>query len=60
MDRLVENLLEIHEIMSSATNFIKIRFCIEGIDKEHPHYKRLVQDTNILVQVLKKFSEQEL
>jgi len=56
MNKLLDNILKIHEIMSTADNFFFIRQNIESLDKNH-NYKKLVEDTNMLIEVLNAFSK---
>jgi hypothetical protein len=42
--------------MSTADKFFFIRQNIESLDKNH-NYKKLVEDTNMLIEVLNAFSK---
>lgn len=56
MNKLLDNLLEIHEIMSTVNKFFYIKENIEALDKNH-NYKKLVKDTDMLIEVLNAFSK---
>jgi hypothetical protein len=56
-NKVMENLLEIHMLMSEMSSFIPIQSCIRSLDKSIPAYQEFVRYTDTIVTVLKKFSE---
>lgn len=56
MNDLLNNLLTIYEKIGDATSFVHIKFNIESLDINSPNYKKLVDLTNTLIDVLNIFS----
>ena len=56
MNKLLKNLLEIHEIISTVNKFVHIRTNIEALNQNH-NYKKLFEDTDMLIEVLNAFSK---
>jgi hypothetical protein len=59
MNKLLENLLEIHEIMSDVEKFVNIKGHIESLDTNGEGYKQIVNETDILIRVLERFSKRK-
>jgi hypothetical protein len=59
-NKVMENLLEIHILMSEMSSFIPIQMCIRNLDESLPGYKEFLRYTDTIVTVLKKFSETPL
>ena len=55
MNKLLENILEIDEIISSVDKFVHIKTNIESLNTDGGSYKQLVNETNVLIEVLKAF-----
>jgi hypothetical protein len=53
MDKLVDNLLKIHEKIADVESFMSITSNIIMFG----YYDKLVEDTNLLLEVLNAFSE---
>ena len=58
MNKLLENLLVIHERIASVETFINIKMRVESLNTADANYQKLVEDTDLLVRVLTKFGEQ--
>jgi len=56
MNKLLDNILKIHEIISTVDKFFYIKENIEALDENH-NYKKLVKDTDMLIEVLNAFSK---
>ena len=56
MNKLLDNLLKIHERIADVESFINIKVNIESLAKNH-NYDKLVEDTDLLLEVLNAFSE---
>jgi hypothetical protein len=57
MNKLMKNLLEIHEIVNNIENFVNIKMHIESLDTEREGYKTIVDETDTLINILKQFSK---
>ena len=57
MNKLLENLLDIHEKMSDVIGFINIKMNIENLDEDNGNYRKLVDQTDLLINVLNVFSK---
>jgi hypothetical protein len=58
--KLMDNLLEIHMLISEMSSFIPIQMCVRSLDESLPAYKEFVRYTDTIISVLKKFSETPL
>jgi hypothetical protein len=56
MNKLLENLLIIHEKIASVETFMPIKAHIENLAQDE-NYKKLVKDTDLLVRVLTAFEK---
>lgn len=52
---LLSNLLTIYEKIGDATSFVYIKFNIESLDINSSNYKKLVEQTNTLIDILNIF-----
>lgn len=57
MNKLLSNLLDIHEKISDTKNFVNIKVNIENLNEDDGNYKKLVDQTNLLIHILTVFSE---
>lgn len=57
MNKLLKNLLNIHEKISDVKSFINIKVNIENLNENDGNYKKLVDQTDLLIQILTIFSE---
>lgn len=55
--KLMEDLLEIHMLMSEMSSFIPIQMCIRSLDENAPAYKEIVKYSSKIVDVLTTFSK---
>lgn len=55
-NKLLKNILEIHEIVSDIEKFVNIKMNIESLEK-NGNYKKVVKDTDMLINVLNAFSK---
>ena len=56
-NKLMKNLLKIHELIDTMDSFIPIKVNVDNLDEKNPVYRRIVSQTNILVSVLEAFSK---
>lgn len=57
MNELLDNLLTIHEKMSDIVSFVNVKTNIEALNQDAPSYKKMVENTNMLIEVITKFGE---
>lgn len=60
MNKLLDNLLTIHEKLDDIEGFIHIKGNIENLDQVDDDYKKLVDQTDLLVSILTIFSKKNL
>ena len=57
MNKLLDNLLTIHENLSDIVKFVNIKMNVESLDQSTINYIDLVDNTDLLVKVLTKLGE---
>ena len=57
MNKLLDNLLTIHEKLSNIVDFVNIKVNVEALDQNASAYKEMVKNTDLLLGVLTAFSE---
>ena len=57
MNKLIDNLLKIHEKLSDIVAFVNIRTHVESLNEDNEHYKKMVENKDMLLRVLEGFSE---
>ncbi len=57
MNKLLDNLLTIHEKLDDIESFIHIKANIENLNQDDNNYKKLVDQTDLLVSLLTVFSK---
>ncbi len=57
MNKLLKNLLTIHEKLSSIEDFVNIKVNVEALDQNTSQYKKMIENTDLLLEVITAFSE---
>ena len=57
MNKLLDNLLTIHEKLSDVVDFVNIKVNVEALDQNASAYKEMVKNTDLLLEVITAFSE---
>ena len=59
-NELMENLMEIDLLIQDVSTFVPIKMAIDSLDIKSSAYKKIMENTNQLIRVLKAFSEIEI